>query len=268
MASSSDRKRVEDLRSLNRIGRDMYRKLSEDLSKEPFVCIAVMASWIFMEDLGYFNVIAMLLSCESDILNSAFSEAESLVRHIINKTPPPSSLIDMPITLRLIHSNGSREYISLNTLFEFEHGIITYIQIKKKIKALCDILFDDIFRKAMSGNNTTNTTVHSQRLSDEIGGSSFVTPPSERTMFVTFSKGYPITEDQVREYFVGMHGDCIERIDMQKAKPSKRQSMFAKIIFYNSRTIDEILGGEEKVRLFINGLHMQARRYEVREGSK
>ncbi|KAI3929013.1 hypothetical protein MKX01_029542 [Papaver californicum] len=248
MASSSDQMRVEDLRSLNRIERDMYRKLSEDMLKEPFVCMAVMALWIFTENLGYFNVIAMLLSCESDILNSSFSESESLVRHIINKTPPLSSLIDMPIILRLIHANGSREYISLNNVFEFEHGIITYIQY--------DILFEDIFGKALSGNNTTNTT------EPQIVR---VTPPSERTMFVTFSREYPISEDQVREYFVGMHEDCIERIDMQKIKPPQKQSLFAKIVFYDSGTIDKILGGEEKVRLFISGLYVQVRRYMGRD---
>ncbi|KAI3986150.1 hypothetical protein MKX01_004294 [Papaver californicum] len=235
----------------------MYRKLCVDMCKEPLVCMAVMALWIFMEELGYPNVISMLLSCQNDMINSAFAEAELLVHHIISRTPPPSSLIDMPITLRLIHAIGSQKYIPMNTLFE--HGIIPYIEIKKKVKDLWGTLFEDIFREAMSGNNTTNTTVHSQRLFDDIGGSSSVpsvdepqvvrvTPPSERTMFIRFSRGFPITVDQVREYFIGMHGDCIERIDMQKIKPTHRMK---------PGTIDEILGGEEMVRFSINGVHVQ-----------
>lgn len=72
-----------------------------------------------------------------------------------------------------------------------------------KVKDLSCTLFEDIFREALSGNN-----VYSQRLFDEIGGSSSLriveepqvvrvsTPPSARTMFST---GFPITEDQLRE---------------------------------------------------------------------
>ncbi|RZC76429.1 hypothetical protein C5167_000515 [Papaver somniferum] len=145
-----------------------------------------------------------------------------------------------------------------------------YIEIKNKLKDLCCTLFEDIFIEAMSGNNATNTTIYSQRLFDEIGGSSSVptveepqvvrvsTPPSERIMFITFSTGFPITEDQLREYFVGMHRDCIERIDMQEIKPPERQSMSAKIVFNESETIDGILGGVENVSLLINGVHVQA----------
>ncbi|KAI3849841.1 hypothetical protein MKW98_026755 [Papaver atlanticum] len=267
-SSSSEEITIDELRSIYKIDRDMYRKLTVNMLKEPLVCMAVMALWLFMEDLGYPNVIPMLLSYPSDIINSAFEEAKLLVYHIVTRTPPPSSsLIEMPITLRLIHAVGSRAYIPMNNLFH--DGTIPYIEIKNKIENLCCTLFEDIFREAMSGINATNTTVYRQRLFDEIGGSSSVptveepqvvrvsTPPSQRTMFITFSTGFPITEDQLRVYFVGMHGDCIERIDMQEIKPPQTQSMFAKIVFNESETIDEILGGVENVSLLINGVHVQ-----------
>ncbi|KAI3995217.1 hypothetical protein MKX01_032019, partial [Papaver californicum] len=195
--SSNDQTKIESLRSKHKIERDMYKKLSLNMRKEPLVCMAVMALWIFMEELGYPKVISMLLSCQNDMINSAFAEAELLIHHIVTRTPPPSSLIDMPITLRLINAIGSRKYIPMNNLFN-------------KVKDLCGTLFEDIFREAMSGNNTT---IHSQRLFDEIGGSSSVptvdepqvvrvTPPNERTMFIRFSRGFPISEDQLREFFV------------------------------------------------------------------
>ncbi|RZC91464.1 hypothetical protein C5167_027525 [Papaver somniferum] len=280
MASSSNRMTIEELRSTHRVERQMYRRLTMDMRKEPLACMAIMALWLFMEELGYPSVISTLLTYQSDILDSALSEAQSLAHYIVTRTPPPSSLIDMPITLRLIHAVGSRRFIPLKNLFE--HGTIPYIKVQKIVKDVCGALFEDIFREAMkSRNNATDTTVHSQRLFEEICGSSslptveepqavrVITPPSEQTMLVTFSREFPITtEDHVREYFVVMHGDCIERIHMQDPKPPQRQSMGAKIILKDSETIHEILGGKESVRLLINGLHADARRCELGEGSQ
>ncbi|XP_026428694.1 uncharacterized protein LOC113324605 [Papaver somniferum] len=267
-SSSGEEITIDQLRSIYKIDRDMYRKLTVNMRKEPLVCMAVMALWLFMEDLGYPNVIPMLLSYPSDIIDYAFEEAKVLVYHILTRTPPPSSLIDTPITLRLIHVVGSRAYIPMKNLYH--DGTIPYIEITNRLKDLCCTLFEDIFIEAMSGTNATNTTVYSQRLFNEIGGSSSVptveepqvvrvsTPPSERTMFITFSKEFPITEDQLREYFVGMHGDCIERIDMQEIQPPQRRLMFAKIAFNESETIDQILGGVEAVWLLINGVRVRA----------
>lgn len=105
-SSSSDEITIDELRSIYKIDRDMYRKLAVNMRKEPLVCMAVMALWLFMEELGYPNVtvIPMLLSYPSDIINSAFEEEKLLVYHIVTRTPPPSSLIELPITLRLIHA--------------------------------------------------------------------------------------------------------------------------------------------------------------------
>ncbi|KAI3867306.1 hypothetical protein MKW98_001740 [Papaver atlanticum] len=278
MASSSKRMTIEELRSTHRVERQMYRRLTMDMHKEPLACMAVMALWLFMEELGYPSVIATLLTYQSDILDTAFLEAQSLSHYIVTRTPPPTSLIDTPITLRLIHAVGSQRFIPMKNLFEY--GTIPYIKVQKFVKDVCGALFEDIFREAMSSrNNACDTTVHSQRLFEEICGSSSLpqepqavrvsTPPSQRTMLVTFSREYPITgEDHVREYFVVMHGDCIERIDMQEIKPPYRNPMSAKIVFNDSVTIDEILGGKENVKLLINGLHADARRYEVGEGSQ
>ncbi|KAI3907147.1 hypothetical protein MKW92_034387 [Papaver armeniacum] len=277
-SSSSSRMTIEELRSTHRVERQMYRKLTMDMRKEPLACMAVMALWMFMEDLGYPRVIATLLTYQSDILDSAFSEAQSLAHYVVTRTPPPTSLIEVPITLRLIHAVGSQRFIPMSNVFEY--GTIPYAKVQQFLKDVCGALFEDIFREAMSSrNNAGDTTVYSERLFEEICGSSSLpqqpqaarvsTPPSERTMLVTFSREYPITgENHVREYFVVMHGDCVERIDMEEPKRPHRNPMGAKIVFKDSATIDEILGGKENVRLLINGLYADARRYEAGEGSQ
>ncbi|KAI3901677.1 hypothetical protein MKW98_021841, partial [Papaver atlanticum] len=93
-SSSSDEMIIDELRSVHRIERDLYRRLVVDTQ------------------LGYLNAISMLLSC--DILNSSFDEAKLLAHYIVTRFPPPYSLVDMSITLRLIHTVRSRKYIPMN----------------------------------------------------------------------------------------------------------------------------------------------------------
>ncbi|OVA03937.1 hypothetical protein BVC80_8683g2 [Macleaya cordata] len=93
-------------------------------------------------------------------------------------------------------------------------------------------------------------------------------PQDQRTMFITFSQGYPITEGVLRDFFVGSYGeDCIEEIYMQRVAPNK-QSMFARVIFRSPSTIDAILDGMERTRITINGRQIYVRRYiKKRNGS-
>ncbi|XP_026425011.1 uncharacterized protein LOC113321333 [Papaver somniferum] len=314
--------------------------LAINLGKDPLLSMAVIALWIFMEELGYPSVILELLIYQNHLLTSwAFDEAVYSVYYIITSTPPPAlhyaTTTDMPTTLRLLQDYGSRMYISKNSLFE--HAESGYISLKQTIGTVCYRLFADIFREATQRNlnlgyggdgiygdaNThdqeeTGNVVEPEQVEPnsvvfgngippaplrgdtvefkklEVGSSSGtkqceniseigetstlptieeqqvvqVLPPDERTMFITFSRGFPISEGQLREFFVRTYGDCIESIYMQEIKPPQRQSMFAKIVFYASETIDHILAGETKVRFFINGRHIQARRFEAREGSR
>ncbi|KAI3857281.1 hypothetical protein MKW92_024020 [Papaver armeniacum] len=100
-------------RPIQSVERQMYRRLTMDMRKEPLACMVVMALWLFMEELGYPRVIATLLVYQSDILDTAFLEAQSLSHYIVTRTTPPPSLIDTPITLRLIHAVGSQRFIPM-----------------------------------------------------------------------------------------------------------------------------------------------------------
>ncbi|KAI3851957.1 hypothetical protein MKW98_019956 [Papaver atlanticum] len=284
MASRNDDDKpvtIEELRSFHRIDRDTYRMLAINLGKDPLLSMAVIALWIFMEELGYPSIILELLIYQNHLLTSwAFDEAVSSVYYIITSTPPPplqgTSITDMPITLRVLQDYGSPMYISMNSLFE--HAVSGYTSLKQTIGTVCYRLFADIFREATLRNLNLNlgyggdeiygdANTHDQEETDvtgnvvvepepiernsvvfgngippallrgetnefkklevgsssgtkqsenisEIGESSSslptieeqqivqVIPPDERTMFVTFSRGFPISEGQLREFFV------------------------------------------------------------------
>ncbi|KAK6144870.1 hypothetical protein DH2020_021690 [Rehmannia glutinosa] len=70
-------------------------------------------------------------------------------------------------------------------------------------------------------------------------------PADDRTIFLTFSKGYPITEDEVREFFTRMRfGDLIEELIMQEVGDDE-QVLYARMVARSTAVIDGIVGGNK-----------------------
>ncbi|XP_047973270.1 uncharacterized protein LOC125215773 [Salvia hispanica] len=82
--------------------------------------------------------------------------------------------------------------------------------------------------------------------------------PDDRTIFLTFSKGYPTTEEEVREYFTRRFGDFIEDVIMQEVVDE--QPLYAKMVAKSAAVIDGIVEGN-KAKYSINGKHVWARKY-------
>ncbi|KAI3931721.1 hypothetical protein MKW92_044825 [Papaver armeniacum] len=248
--------------------------------------VGLYGTHISHRELAYPIIILELLKHQSDIItNSAYDEAVWAVHYIITSTPPPpfyrTEVTDMPTTLSLIRDYGSAMYVSMTSLFE-EGG---YASLKRIIGNVCYRMFADIFREALLKNGygddlndvvndfaneiledtnipevevensapITGNVVEPESVKCEVGSSSGTAQGDhQRTLFVTFSRGFLISEDQIREFFV--------------SPPELRQPMYAMIVFHATETIDKILAGEDKVRFLINGRHIQARRLEVRDG--
>ncbi|KAK9081775.1 hypothetical protein Syun_031221 [Stephania yunnanensis] len=51
----------------------------------------------------------------------------------------------------------------------------------------------------------------------------------ERTMFMTFSRGYPVSEAEVRDYFTGNYGDCIDSFHMEEVE-ANQQALYARYL--------------------------------------
>ncbi|KAL0426789.1 UNVERIFIED_CONTAM: hypothetical protein Slati_2853700 [Sesamum latifolium] len=90
-------------------------------------------------------------------------------------------------------------------------------------------------------------------------------PKYARTMFATFSKGYPVTETEVRQFFTRMFGNCIESFHMQEVGPDE-QALYARIVFHRPSFIQVILNGDTKAKFTINGKHVWMRQFIPRNG--
>ncbi|XP_043699828.1 uncharacterized protein LOC122650481 [Telopea speciosissima] len=87
-------------------------------------------------------------------------------------------------------------------------------------------------------------------------------PEVERSMFMTFSKGYPVSLKEVQDFLTHLYGDCVEAIYMEKVDPSTVQPLYALVVFKQASTIDTILNGAEKVSFTINEKQAMVRRWK------
>ncbi|CDY38552.1 BnaA05g12810D [Brassica napus] len=89
-----------------------------------------------------------------------------------------------------------------------------------------------------------------------------VTPADDRTVILKFSKGYPISESEVRVHFTRKFGEVIEAIVMQEVQENE-QPLFARMVLkmeYASK-IEEIVTPMNKNMFTIDGKHVWVHKF-------
>ncbi|KAF7822437.1 uncharacterized protein G2W53_027892 [Senna tora] len=126
----------------------------------------------------------------------------------------------------------------------------------------------------VSSKETMNNQVLEVLRRIELGGGAYNpttpdVPADDRTIFLTFSKGYPIFESEIRDFFSRRYGDIIEAVYMQEVETMVEQPLYARLVLRGDaiNMMEVILGGTRKAKFSINGKHVWARKY-VRKTTK
>ncbi|KAJ1688467.1 hypothetical protein LUZ63_019857 [Rhynchospora breviuscula] len=84
--------------------------------------------------------------------------------------------------------------------------------------------------------------------------------PDERTLFVTFSNGSPLTADELMRFFVTRYHDDVESIYIEEPNTT-RDPQYAHVTFYHQESVEFVLAGHAKVKFKVKGKHLWARRF-------
>ncbi|KAK1367542.1 RNA-binding protein Musashi Rbp6 like [Heracleum sosnowskyi] len=243
------------------IDRRLYLILVRDLLHDPVEAMQAMALWLWLERVGFFNIVQRILDLHAMLINDLVEEANICLAFIDNLLSLilASEAREIPLSQRVIQNNFSFQFLQDNqTLAKHE--------VEKVCNTVCMRAFNDLMEQAILRNEAQMIAGSQQKflvqqtmLSNSFGNS--VVPSDERTMFVTFSKGNPVAEWEVREFFTKTFGECIESFYMQEVKDMKDQALFARIVFFQSDIIHTILNGASKAKLTINGKHVWMRKF-------
>ncbi|KAL5568040.1 hypothetical protein UlMin_024615 [Ulmus minor] len=84
--------------------------------------------------------------------------------------------------------------------------------------------------------------------------------PEERSIFLKFSRGFPISEIEVQQFFTEKFGDIVENVYMQEVKENK-QPLHARLVVNSASNTESVLERRTKVKFTINGKHVWASKF-------
>ncbi|XP_057981089.1 uncharacterized protein LOC131166508 [Malania oleifera] len=290
----------EEFNLFHSIDRELYTRLVLALGRDPGETMQVMALWLWLEDAGGDQLLVKkLLSLPDTLLYSLADEALVCLRCVeTDSFPAAATAAELPLTQSLLATDTTT---TLSTRFFHENRLAVLRGVTRIFNDVCARAFDDIRRLVPVLSGTTN--IHpppqflrpapfydpydlgaqrqlvSNELSELLNRINLVTPTDhqdanekmevpadDRTIFLTFSKGYPISEIEVRDFFTKKFGECIEAIFMQEVT-GEEQVLYARLVVRSAAVIEVVLDGQSKAKFSINGKHVWARKY-IRKRSK
>ncbi|XP_023003264.1 uncharacterized protein LOC111496922 [Cucurbita maxima] len=252
----------EEFNLFHKIDRQLYTILTINIGRDPIEALQIMAFWLWLERAGFHNTVYRMLKLPLNFINDLAKEAVAALACIASDHPPPSSddhSNNIPLTQNFMTKEISLQILYANRTAAVE--AVAKIQNEVCFRAMTDIMITAINQRQLTAVAAVGTPLPPQPPSFHIAiDSRDWVPPDERSIFVTFSKGYPVNEREVREFFTVNYGDCIEMFQMQEVEPNQ-QALFARIVFWSAATIDHVLQGQPKMKHTINGKHIWARKF-------
>ncbi|TXG62292.1 hypothetical protein EZV62_013655 [Acer yangbiense] len=215
-----------ELHMFHRIDREVFARLVTTHMCDPAESLMVVAVWLWLEKKGFPSLISKMSKLSNQMVNVLAGEAISSLNCLKSDQPIPVA--------------------------SFPHQLFGDVEIVRSVMNYVEI----------------PTTSRGDQLLQLWGMPVIpenVVSEDDRSMFLTFSRGFRVTENEVRELFTGLYGlDVVADVIMQENISDDAQPLFARLILNSIDTVDCILNGRHIVKFRINGKYVWAHKYERR----
>ncbi|GMN45154.1 hypothetical protein TIFTF001_014338 [Ficus carica] len=276
--------------------RKMFTRLIMDMMRDPAESLLIIATWLWLEERGFSNIIGKTVGVSDILVSMLADEAVIFLKSLNVHTPRIDLKGGIHFTTHL-----TDQKLSLQT-FESSKRFTAIAGIRNTLQTVCSRIFTDIllclffgtpdivldrpllvpgFPHPLFGSLTISTEPKEYKPSTKIWEFASVinqgwtpsdirslelyVPADERTLFLTFSRGFPVSEDEVLDVFDKEYGDCVERIEMGNVSTVYEQPLYARLILKSFNDGEIILKGRRVSKFRVNGKHIWARRYEIRD---
>ncbi|CAK9146209.1 unnamed protein product [Ilex paraguariensis] len=293
---------VQALIRLHERERNLFLRMREmGLGVE--VAKKIIAFWLWLESEGLNGLMKMISFHDDKVLALVCLEAEVALASIqADAAVPSTSTVRLPLTLHLAHHNSfpledtfsyrERASSAISHLFNGVCGMIfedLLRERKGKAKEGGGSGLAGIIQKWVKtvgeGTGREGTVVRGgagllgsrpeyRKKKTELP--SFVSklnpfaeewrPPSEedRSLYITFSNGFPLTESQIFMFFTMQFGPCLEKVYVHRTGDN-RPPQFGRIVLKRSFSPALILHGQEEVRFLILGRSLWCKRFRPKK---
>ncbi|XP_026383083.1 uncharacterized protein LOC113278469 [Papaver somniferum] len=227
-----------------------------------FLAKIVIAFWLVLEEMGYFDLIqAISTKCDS-VVKQKFNETASFINYLVpNPGAEPIDTSDRPFLAGLIEIPFSRV-----DLYNCRYQLLE--RLNHIMQTVCNVIFTEneankVEEAPSSSKQTQNLQSNLNPLAKPFSVPEPSTPTDQRSMFLTFSNGFPCSREEIFSFFTSKLGPVVESVMLERAVQDAPQ--YARIVFTNESVISQILNGENKVKFMVNGKHLWARLYKPKK---
>ncbi|KAL2480310.1 hypothetical protein Adt_33276 [Abeliophyllum distichum] len=296
---------LEELKIFHENDRAIYSILVSNFWRNPSECLQITSLWLWLEHVGFSNLMSKIYSVSQYSMNELADEAAICLKCVFDarfrfsaegrEIPLIRSLMAKEISLKFFHDN---RLIALIEIERLATEVYTPVLADIMAKAVMDDERDSLFQNHMiiSGNALQSSSMNQMMASSSFDESLMLSSSQlriggdvsqsrtqinevpreersrlneiarqDRTMFATFSRGYPVSESEIRQFFSRILGNCIESIYMQEVMPDE-QALYAIIVLLRPSFIRAILNGQTKAKFAVNGKHVWMRKFVPKNG--
>ena len=271
--------KVKDLCDLHFTYRAFFIQIVNALSYDLRPSLLVMAFLLWLEERNNHLLVLKLLAKPIEDAKATIREAQCCINCLVSE-----SISDCHGDFTS-HGVFPHLGISLPSLYQTKYTTIS--GIKRYVKTHCSRIFSDILFEILYGSSKPlpYQPLHVPGFPDPIFGNvnftfwqrnhmfdtqefiwswhALYVDEDDRSLYLTFSHGFPVSEVEVKEVFTSRFGDCVEIVDMPRLRRN-RQILFARVVMRYVETIDLILRGSSTAKFKIKGKHVWAKKYRFR----
>ncbi|CAA7031492.1 unnamed protein product [Microthlaspi erraticum] len=276
----------EEFNAFHKSDRALFTRLVFSLKRDINQSCKIVSFLLYLEkNAPVSNLVVNLAALPDYFVNALADEVVTCLTCMCYETFPNFvatfgkniKFFTIPLIMRM-----TGESLSLAVIHQNRQNIL--LAVKTNLTRICYPAFEDIcVRAAMHNKETEEREKAVEKMSnlaiskvvhkgeqETAAGASTVDGFSDeeqvmaenRTVFLTFSKGYPIAEAEVHGYFTRRFGDIIEAIYMPGVEGNEQQALYARMVLHSAAKIPEIVTtGITRTKYTINGKHVWARKF-------
>ncbi|KAK0571559.1 hypothetical protein LWI29_018099 [Acer saccharum] len=253
--------------------------------RDPAESMLVIALWLWLEQEGYPNIIYKMISWPRFFLEIMFSETVSALKFLETNQPIAtpdkggmnftSQVMQKDISLQFFHEkrldaiDGIKKVLNLVCAKIFTDILITRLRVAPisvdqliKIPGFPHELFGDV---QIVWRGFSDNAISIEELQWGFPGpeTDIISEENNRTLFLTFSRGNPVTETEVREIFSQLYGrNSVADVHIQKNVSCNAHPLCARLVFSSASTVDGIISGRSITNFHFRDRYFWARKYE------
>ncbi|CAN6300142.1 unnamed protein product [Urochloa humidicola] len=275
---------MERLLLFHKLERDLFHRLVHDLAQDPAVMRWVIALWLWLESTGHHDFIRRVAALPGPVVLRFVDEAVACLRCLANLgqgtttagaeddrnryLPCTNALLNEPINDVSYFVQGRREVLDG---IKHQYKSICLAVCNVGSSTSCGVPAAPLMvsfpvhtaprvARPLPLNPMEVSFTLNPMASPWIPVQSPL-PDDYRSLFITFSKGYPISKDDIITFFNSVFGPCVETVMVEKVAAPGQQPVYGRVILRSAAMIPVVLNGRQTAKFMIKGRHLWARIY-------